>query len=161
MNLKMWNNGDTGEIAQAIIESNFKILGRYLSKNVLALSSQERKALSSDYLSEKLIVFDTDEKKWFEYINGKWEVSQINNSSNINVNDSENKSYVLDFSSADWNNNVIYIPYSNHLISNPTASLYFFIDGAYELVLGGVQVDSDYNITISSDGAYDGKVVIK
>lgn len=71
MSLKTWNNGERAEIIKSIIESNFKLLGRHLPHNILALTTAERNVLSSDYLSDGLIVFDTTIQKWVQYKNGK------------------------------------------------------------------------------------------
>ena len=153
MGLKTWNDGEKAEIVQAIIESNFKVLGRYLSKYVLTLSTDERNLLSSDYVSDGLIVFDKTLGRWFEYKSGRWIKSAFGGGNN--------KVYLKDITSADWIENEIYIPYSEHDILNPMAQLFILEEDMYTPVIGGIYVDNDHGVTLRVDMPFDGKVVIK
>lgn len=153
MGLKTWNNGEKGEVVQAIIEANFKILGRHLNENVLSLSTEERSLLSSDYLSEGLIVYDKDLEVFMQYKNGKWD--------GISIGGSNSFVYSQDLAVSSWISGEISIPHSLHLVSNPCVQLYILQDGKYESVLGGIYIDNEYNVTLSTDLPFDGKVVIK
>lgn len=147
MSMRMWKNGEKAEIVQKIIEYNFKLLGKHLSQNMLSLSTTERELLSSDYLSKGLRVYDTDLNKWFMYNGVKW-VEWY-------------QEYVKDILIGDWNNGKITIPYSVHLRENPIVQLYISNDNILSPVLGGVDIDADYNVILSTDLSFDGKVVIK
>lgn len=61
----------------------------------------------------------------------------------------------------DWIDSSIAIPYSKHGVENPTVQLFVEDNGSFESVLGGVKIDSGYNVTLSTDLPFDGKVVIK
>ncbi len=156
MSLKTWNNGEKGEVVQAIIEANFKTLGRYLSKNVLSLSTSEREGLNGDYLSNGLVVYDTDYKDWFEYTNNIWVRKPSNGGSG-----GSSEGFVFDFSNSDWNNGALLIPYSSHLISHPTIQVFMLVEDSYESVFCDVSVDSAIDITLSTDFIFSGRVVIK
>ena len=71
------------------------------------------------------------------------------------------KKYTQDISVDDWTDNSISIPFSMHGIENPTVQLFIENDGVFDIVLGGVEIDSEYNITLSTDLTFSGKVVIK
>ena len=147
--LKSWSNGEKSEIIKAIIENNFRILGKHLPNNMLSLTTTERTSLTSDYLSEGLVVFDNTLKKWFEYKNGFWidYPITITYSASINIDD--------------WIENTIYIPYSTHFVESPAVQLFILSNNGYEPVIGGVSVDNNYNIVLKTDFPYEGKVVIK
>ena len=147
MSLKTWRNGDSAEVVQKIIEYNFKLLGRYLSSNMFCLSSSERKTLSSDYLREGLIIYDTTENTWYKYVSGAWKKSPIE--------------YNLTITETDWVNNEITINFPTHLITNPIVQLFIKDDNSYTPVIGGVSVDNSFNITLSTDMPFNGKVVVK
>lgn len=150
MSLRTWNDGEKGINVKEIIESNFKFLGSHISKNVLALSTLEREVLSTDYLSEGLIVFDTDFKTWYEYTNGKWKPKPDDTSV-----------YTLNISENSWDANVIYIPFSTHLIEYPCVQVYIAIGDSYDTVIGCGTIDDQFNVTLSTDMPFSGKVVIK
>ncbi len=147
MSLRTWRNGEEAEVVQKIIEYNFKLLGRYLSGNMLCLSSSERKTLSSDYLREGLIIYDTTENAWYKYVSGTWKKSPTE--------------YNLTITETDWVNNEITISFPTHLITNPIVQLFIKDGNSYSPVIGGVSVDNSFNITLSSDMPFDGKVVVK
>lgn len=149
--LKTWRNGEKAENVKKIIEENFKIVSRHLHHNILCLSTIERENLGSDYLVDGLIVFDTDLKGWFEYRNNKWSEYSLG----------AIYTYSSTFTSADWNNNIITIPYSTHLIPDPNVSLYILYDSTYQSTIGGVSIDSEHNVILSTDLPFEGKVVIK
>ena len=154
--MRMWRNGETAEIVQKIIEYNFKLLGRHLPNNILALPTTQRETLSSDYLCEGLIVYDTTLNKWFRYTSNSWEEYTIDNDTS-----GESAVYTKTFTAADWENKEIYISYSTDLISNPSVGLAILDNGVYSPVIGGVIMDRNDNIILTTDLPFDGKVVIK
>lgn len=149
MGLKTWNNGEKGEVVQKIIDNNFRTVGRYLTKNILCLSTSERNTLTSDYISNGLIVYDTDLEQWFEYKNNRWEIKPIT------------EVYSKDITVNDWVENKIYIPYLEHLKTDPIVQLLILEDGLYYPVYGGVEIDMAYDITLSTDTLFNGRIVIK
>lgn len=149
MGLKTWLFGESSETVKQIIDSNFKILGRHLSRNMLSLSTTERELLSSDYLSDGLVVFDTTLKKWYEYKNGSWSPCFLG-------------AYVEQLSSSTWSsNNEYYIPFTTHQKENPCVQLFILDNETYHPVLGGVEIDNEFNILLSTDLPFNGKVVVK
>ena len=148
--LKTWINGEDSAIVQKIIEHNFRILGKYLPNNVLSLPRSSRLSLTIDYLANGLIVYDTTDKCWYQYNNGCWEVYNLQSS------------YELTVTPNMWKDGKIIIPYETHLLNNPSVSLFMRMsDGNYQNVLGGVYLDNDKNITLQSDLAFTGKVIVK
>lgn len=160
--LKTWRNGEKAGVIQKIIENNFKILGRHLSQNILCLSTTEREALGSDYLSKGLRVYDTTLDKWFVYNGIDWEEAE--------------KAYVFKFTTDDWHfldipdiqmtQYGIIIPYSTHLRENPTVEVYLKSgtesnSRVYDFVVDGYEINEDYKVYLWSDMPYEGKVVIK
>lgn len=149
--LKTWKNGEKASSTKDIIEYNFKLLGRYLSNNIIAAPRDVINSLSSDYLSDELIAFDTTNNVWLRYRSGVWQEDVAAGGS----------AYSQSIRVADWQNNEIVIAKSVHGRRNPIVELYILNGKTYEAVLGGVFVDSGYNITLRSDVPFDGKVVIK
>lgn len=147
MSLKTWRNGDEAEVVQKIIEYNFRLLGRHLPSSMLCLSSSERKVLSGDYLREGLLVYDITENAWYKYASGFWEKCPTE--------------YGRIISETDWVNNTITINFATHLTPNPIVQLLIKDGNSYSPVIGGVEVDSNYNIILSTDLPFDGKVVVK
>lgn len=147
MSLRTWRNGDDAKVVQKIIEYNFKLLGRYLSSNTLCLSSSERKTLSGDYLRDGLIIYDTTENIWYKYTSGTWKKSP--------------KEYHQTILEADWADNEIAIDFSTHLITNPIVQLFVKDGNSHSPVIGGVSVDNSFNIKLSTDIPFSGKVVVK
>ena len=148
MSLKTWIFGEKSEIIKEIIDSNFKILGRYLSKNMLCLTTEERESLSSDYLSEGLVVYDTSKDMPYEYRNGVWNIKTT--------------SYTKEFDSNSWlSSNKYYIPFEEHKKKDPSVQLFILEGNDYSLVIGGVEINESFDVTISSDLPFTGKVVIK
>ena len=80
---------------------------------------------------------------------------------NFNILLKSLKKYTRDVSVDDWIDNSIYIPFSIHDIENPTVQLLVETDGSFDVVLGGVEIDPKYNVTLSTDLPFRGKVVIK
>lgn len=154
MSLKTWRNGDEAEIVQKIIEYNFRVLGRYLSSSMLCLSSSERKVLSSDYLREGLLIYDTTEDVWYKYTSGFWEKCSINSNAT-------GSGYSRNISKTDWLGNTINIDFATHLALNPIVQLFIKDGNSYSPVIGGIEVDNNYNIILSTDLPFDGKVVVK
>lgn len=148
--LKTWRNGAQGGEVKSIIEYNFNLLSKYLSKDIKALSTQERNLLSSDYLTENTLVFDTDEAQWYKYSKGNWVKTYV-----------DGGVYTQEISTNDWINNSVKILFNQHGIKNPTVQLFMGDESSFIPVLGGVEIDSAYNITLSTDLPFDGKVVIK
>ena len=150
--LKTWRNGEDAGIIKKIIDHNFRVLGSHLANNVLVLSKSERLSLTSDYLCDELIVYDKTDKCWYQYINKGWEVYDPTPPSVC----------TFDFTKDSWAGDEISIPYSKHLIDNPTVCLYIKNGfGYFEEVYGGINIDDNYNIVIFSDITFDGKVVVK
>ena len=148
--IKFWRNGASGAEVKKIIDHNFNIVSKYLSKDIKALSTRERNLLSSDYLNENTLVFDTDEEQWYKYSNGNWIKTPVDDSA-----------YVQHIYKNSWTNNYIEILFAQHGVKNPLVQLFIEMDGSFIPVLGGVIIDSEYNITLSTDLPFDGKVVIK
>ena len=67
---------------------------------------------------------------------------------NFNIIAKALKKYTQDIDIADWTDNNIFIPFSKHNIENPTVHLFIEDDGCFLPVLGGVKIDSEYNITL-------------
>ena len=80
---------------------------------------------------------------------------------NFNVAARALKKYTQDINADDWTDNSISIPFSKHGVENPTVQLFIVYDNTLEPVLGGVKIDSDYNVTLSADLPFDGRVVVK
>lgn len=148
--VKTWRNGASGGEVKQIIDYNFNLLSKYLSKDIKALSTEERNLLSSDYLTENTLVFDTDEGQWYKYSKGRWETTYV-----------DGGVYAQAISIKDWTDNGIKILFSQHGVKNPDVQLFIESEGSFEPVLGGVKIDSSHNITLSTDLPFDGKVVIK
>lgn len=148
--IKTWRNGAKGSEVKSVIDYNFNVVSRFLSKDIKALSTQERNLLPSDYLSENTLVFDTDEKQWYSYSNGFWIETSV-----------DNGIYTQSISMYDWLNNNIKIPFEQHGIKNPSVQLLIRNDRSFIPVIGGVEIDYEYNITLSTDLPFNGKVVIK
>ena len=148
--IETWRNGENGGEVKRIIDSNFKIVSRYLTKDIKALSTQERHLLPSDYLSENTLVFDTEEVQWYKYSKGAWVKTSV-----------DDGVYAKTISVSDWTDNVINIPFEQHNIMNPVVQLFMIDDSSLAPVLGGVEIDLDYNVVLSTDLPFDGRVVIK
>lgn len=149
MGLKTWINGAKGKVVKSIIDQNFKLLGRYLPNQMLTLKTSERLTLGSDYLSEGLLVFDSDEEAWFCYLNGKWQEKSFDTT------------YTKEFSDTDWASGRIVIDFKTHLVSNPSVQIYMNSEGGDISVVGGFIIDDDNNIIIESDMSFSGRVVIR
>lgn len=148
--IKTWKNGASGREVKSIIDYNFNVVSKYLSKDIRALSTQERNLLTSNYISENILVFDTDENRWYEYVEGSWVKASFGNNF-----------YTQSVSVSDWVNNSIKILFAQHGVENPIVQLYLVNGDSFTPVLGGVEVDSEYNVTLSTDLPFAGKVVIK
>lgn len=159
--LKKWKNGDKAEVIQAIIENNFKILGKYLSNQVLALSTQKISELTSDYFSDNTVIYDTTQEKWL--INKSGVLTSAPDNSDIG--------YVKEITESDWkkivlgqNDWTIVISQSEHKKRNPVVQLYIQVEDSpafYSIVSDGVFIDDDFNITLRTDIKFKGKVVIR
>ena len=148
--IKTWRNGAKGSEVKSVIDYNFNLVSRYLSKDIKALSTKERNLLPSDYLVENTLVFDTDEKQWYRYSNGVWIKTSV-----------DDGVYTQDISEGDWESNTITISLNEHGIENPVVQLLMKNGNSFVSVLGGVEIDSGHNVTLSTDLPFDGKVVIK
>lgn len=148
--IKTWRNGADAKEVREIIEYNFNLVSRYLSKDIKALSTQERNLLSPDYLNENSLVFDTDEIQWYRYSKGSWVKTHVGGDE-----------YTQDISVDDWVDNKIHILSTHHGIKNPVVQLLMESENSFIPVFGGVKIDSEYNVTLSTDLPFDGKVVIK
>ena len=148
--IKTWRNGASGGEVKNVIDYNFNLLAKYLSKNIRVLSTQERNLLESDYLSENALVFDTDEEQWYKYSNGSWEKTSV-----------DDNAHIQNISIDNWIDNSIKILFEQHGIENPVVQLFLKNGDSFISVLGGIEIDPTYNVTLSTDLPFDGKVVIK
>lgn len=71
------------------------------------------------------------------------------------------KKYTQDINVDDWTDNSIFIPFSKHNIENPTVQLFIKDNDSFSPVFGGVKIDSEYNITLSTDLTFSGRVVVR
>ena len=147
--LKRWKNGAKGKDVKDTIDYNFDVVSKYLTKDVRALSTMERNALSSEYLSVNTLVFDTDEERWYKYSGSSW------------IEIDGGTTFKQRIYAEDWINNTITILFEEHGIEKPVVQLYIKDEDIYIPVLGGIRIDSEYNVTLSTDLPFDGKVVIK
>lgn len=69
--------------------------------------------------------------------------------------------YIQDIEAKDWSGGNIVIPYSKHDVENPSVQLFIKNNNSFAPVLGGIEVDSAYNVTLFTDLPFDGRVVIK
>ena len=155
--IKTWRNRAKAEDVQRVINHNFNVVAKYLSKNIRSLSTQERNMLSSGYISENLLVFDTDEERWYKYSNNSWVETFIDSGGGGEGVVAYSKNISVD----SWINNSITISFDKHRIKNPVVQLSMAIDNSFVPVLGGVKIDSNYNVILSTDSPFAGKVVIK
>ena len=80
---------------------------------------------------------------------------------NFNVLSKALKKYTEDIGVGNWINNSIVIPFSKHSIESPVVQLFIEDNGSFTPVLGGVKIDSEYNVILSTDLPFNGRVVIK
>ena len=80
---------------------------------------------------------------------------------NFNVLSKALKKYTQDINVDDWIDNSISISFSKHGVENPIVQLFVEDDGSFAPVFDGVKIDSEYNVTLSTDLPFVGKVVIK
>lgn len=152
MSLKIWNDGEKAENVQAIIENNFKILGKHLSQNTLSLTADEIKLLDADHLSDGLVVFNKTRECFQQYNGGIW--------TNLSL-DKSSQGYVKTIDSGGWANGEISIPYEEHMVINPNVSVYIRYSGEYLTVCEDYSVDDNNNIVLKTDLPFSGKAVIK
>ena len=154
--IKTWKNGARGKEVKEIIDFNFNLLSKYLSKDIKALSTQERMLLSSDFLSDNTLVFDTDEEQWYKYSKGFWVKMDIGGDGNNSA-----VAYAQNIFIDDWADNNINISFDQHGVQHPLVQLFIEIGSSLIPVLGGVKIDSEHNITLSTDLPFNGRIVIK
>lgn len=65
------------------------------------------------------------------------------------------------FTSSDWIENEISIPYAQHLIQDPVVTVFVKEGDSYSTALGGVSIDQFHNVVLNSSISFNGKVVIK
>ena len=68
--------------------------------------------------------------------------------------------YELNFDIQDWNSGEIFIPYTMYKKTNPCVDLYIKNNTSYSIVYNGFIIE-DAGITLQSDLAYKGKVVVR
>lgn len=153
MSLKTWRNGADASVVRKITEDNFKIVAKHLHQNMLSLTTDERLLLGREYLSDGLVVYDKDLKTYYEYVQstGLWKAQPK----------AESKSYSLSFTEQDWNDNSLYIPFTDHAVSDPMVQIFMLVNGTHQPVMGGIEIDTNFNITLSTDMPFSGKVVVK
>lgn len=152
--MKTWNNGAKGGEVKGVIEHNFNVVSKYLSKDVRALSTRDRNMLSSEYLSEGTLVFDTDEEQWYKYSGSSWIKMAFGEGGSV-------AAYKRNIYVSSWINNSITILFEEHCIEKPVVQLYMKDGDSFIPVLGGIKIDTGYNVILSTDLPFDGKVVIK
>lgn len=150
--METWVNGASGSEVKNVIEKNFNTLSEHLSSNILALTTDERMSLSGNYISEGLRVFDKTLEVWFKYSKNSWEECPV---------DKNSLRYTANIMKYDWKDNIIYIAFSTHKVQNPIVQLYIQEGNGYSPVFGGVIVDDNFNITLTTDLPFAGKVVVK
>ena len=69
--------------------------------------------------------------------------------------------YTRDIYTSDWTDNNITILYENHRVENPNVQLFIKDSGSFAPVSGGVKIDSEHNIILSTDLPFDGRIVVK
>lgn len=143
-----WRNGDLGSVVKNIIDNNFKIISKYFKRLVMSLPTDEIKNLSTVYYDKGSRIFDSTLKRWVEFNGEKW----------IECRENE---YIYDFTGDNWINNTITLPYSEHMVSTPNVQLFMLNAGKYIPVLGSISIDTDYNIVLSTDMIFEGRVVIR
>ena len=80
---------------------------------------------------------------------------------NFNVVSKALKKYTQDINADDWMDKNISIPFSKHGIENPTVQLFIKNGDSFDSVLGCVKIDSEYNVVLSTDLPFSGRVVLK
>ena len=80
---------------------------------------------------------------------------------NFNVLSKALKKYTQEISVDSWTDNSIFIPFDKHGIKSPTVQLLIKNEDSFDIVLGGVKIDSEYNVALSTDLPFDGRVEIK
>lgn len=148
MSFNTWSNGDSGYKVKNIIDNNFKLISKYFKRLMMSLPTDEIENLSSFYYDKGSRIFDTTLNKWFEYDGVKWVECGASG-------------YIYDFLTENWVNNSIMLPYSEHKISTPIVQVFMLNAGEYIPVLGGISIDKDYNIVLSTDMVFEGRVVIR
>lgn len=144
---KTWKNMDKASIVKGVIEDNFKTIWEQMPNNVKCVSTLQRLSMSTDHLSDGLIVYDTTQNKRYRYKNGAWEIYP--------------ESLTLEISVGDWVDGKISISHIDHKITSPTVNLFMSAGDDFCPVFGGVYINADGDITLKSDLAFNGKVVIK
>ena len=151
MNLETWQSGELAGKVKDIIDRNFKKVSAYSNSNIRAMYSQELSAVDPDYLRNKIVVFDIDESMFFQYdgTTGTWHPLSYKHF------------YKATFMSDSWNSGNISIPYETHNVTSPSVQVYIKNGAVYEAVIGGVRVDSEFNVWLLSDIPFEGMVVIQ
>ena len=96
------------------------------------------------------MVFDTDEEQWFKYSKGSWVKVSV-----------EDNTYSKAITVDDWQDKKIQIPFTQHGIKYPIVQLFMKHNSSFIPVLDGAEIDSEYNIILSTDLPFNGKVVVK
>lgn len=149
--MEIITNRDKGKSIREKINQNFSLALQNISNNVLALPTEKRQLLTESFLSIGLIIYDTTLEDWFKYTASGWVEWYP-----------KGRSVSISLSNDSWNDGTVSIPYSSHKIEDPMVQLYILTsENTYDTVLGGVSIDSSYNIILSSDIPFKGKVVIK
>ena len=156
--MDLWNNGAKGAEVKSIVAKNFEILSKHLGKNILCLSTQERYNLTQTYLSDGLVVYDTDRGRWYQYKNNSWV--------QFPLMESQSPKYTYEIKANEWELGCIYIPFNTergngHQIPYPTVNVWLGNDSeGYKEVITEVQIDSEHNVYVFSDIDFDGKIII-
>ena len=176
--MKLWKNGAKAKSVREVILENFALLFKYFKHNILALTTEARTKLISDYIKNGVAVpndirvYDTDLEQWYKYTSSGWKKwSMVEDIRGI-------AKYEKTFDVSSWieeqmdaeQKMTMYtqqISYDIHGYKNPDVSLYMYVSSrgnnaleGYISVLGGVTITEDNTVVISSDRPFQGKVVI-
>lgn len=177
--MKLWKNGAKAKSVREVILENFALLFKYFKHNILALPTEARTKLISDYIKNGVAVpndirvYDTDLEQWYKYTSSGWKKW------NITEEIYDTGMYEEIFDTSSWTAEdtnleqrmTIYtkkISHDTHGCKNPNVNLYMYVSSrgnnvpeGYIPVLGGVTITDDDNVIISSDVPFQGKVVVK
>lgn len=130
------------------INSNFEKLAKTSSSQILSLTTKERESIDGAYFRDGLIVYDITQNKWYKRNKNTWDEHFLK------------KEFIKTFTSQEWNNGEFHLPYSEHKCSVQNVSVYMFLDNKYISVTIDVHIKGNHDITLISDLAFTGKVII-
>ena len=142
-------NGDQAEEVREKINNNFEKLSKNSGSDIMALSTEERLAMSNEYLRDGLIVFDITLQTWFKRTGNEWVLYTFY------------PRYRRKFTLQDWTDSLsLYIPYATHGTNADSVNVYMLHNNNYSSVIVDIEVNNNYDVTLYSDFAFSGEVVI-